>query len=108
MEHFPTPAQLATLEEDIDKDCALPSHRDVEKHHVVYWHVFRRQVDALRFARHILLSDKEKLTGGRAEDSIGSLWWLGVQVDDLQSWGNRGAVHKIDFNDPENPKSPML
>jgi hypothetical protein len=62
----------------------------------------------LRFARKIQLESGEALMGGKTQDSIAALWWVGVQVDDLEAWGSRRAINKIDEVDPENPGSPML
>jgi hypothetical protein len=27
-------------------------------------------------------------------DSVGKLWWVGVEVDDLKLWGHSGAINK--------------
>lgn len=40
------------------------------------------------------LSEGQDLVGGWTRDSVGMLYWVGVHVDDLERWGNAGAVHK--------------
>lgn len=76
----------------------LASHRRLPGHHaenrVVQWHVFRDVVQADDYADHIQLSSSQTIVGGFDSDSIGTLWWVGVEVDDLASWGNRSAVNK--------------
>ena len=61
---------------------------------VVHWHVFRDPELARRFLPSIRLTDAQSLVGGRTEDSVGTLWWLGVRVDDIERWGNRQALNK--------------
>jgi hypothetical protein len=61
---------------------------------VVHWHVFRDPDLARQFVPSIRLSEGQILVGGRTEDSVGSLWWLGVRVDDIERWGNRRALNK--------------
>lgn len=70
----------------------LPDHR--AENRVVQWHVFRDVVQADDYADHIQLSSGQTIVGGFDSDSIGTLWWVGVEVDDLASWGNRSAVNK--------------
>ncbi len=106
MGRFPGDGDIDELAKALETDRELP--QDPAEERTVYWHVFRRPEQVLDFARHILLDKGEGLVGGRTQDSIGSLWWVGVQVDDLEAWGNRRAIHKIDGVDPGNPGSPML
>ncbi len=94
MAQFPDAHQLHDLERRLTQERSLPGKRP-EADRIVYWHVFRRPEDALDFARNILLEDDEHLVGGYTRDSIGAMWWVGVQVGDLTAWGNRQAVHKI-------------
>lgn len=61
---------------------------------VVQWHAFRRREDAERFVPSVRLGPGQQLVGGRTRDSLGPLWWVGVQVDDLDQWGNRQAINK--------------
>ncbi len=94
MAAFPDQAQLQALQVQLQQERSLPGRRP-EVDRIVYWHVFRRPEDALAFAEHVLLEEDECLVGGYTRDSIGPVWWVGVQVADLAAWGNRGAVHKI-------------
>jgi hypothetical protein len=48
---------------------------------VVTWHVFRTLKG-------------QRIVGGMDSDTIGKLWWVGVEVEDIASWGNHGAVNK--------------
>ncbi|NIR62079.1 MAG: hypothetical protein GWO02_22640 [Gammaproteobacteria bacterium] len=61
---------------------------------VVQWHVFRTREAAEAFAPSVRLGAGQRLVGGYSRDSIGPLWWVGVQVDDIERWGNRQAVNK--------------
>ena len=61
---------------------------------VVSWHVFRTVSEAEEYADSILLSDGQHIVGGMDSDSIGKLWWVGVEVDDIARWGNPAAVNK--------------
>ncbi|MDA8382565.1 MAG: hypothetical protein M0037_05785 [Betaproteobacteria bacterium] len=61
---------------------------------IVHWHVFRHPEEADDYVHHIVLGAGQRLVGGFAQDSVGGLWWVGVEVDDLTRWGNRAAVHK--------------
>ena len=76
----------------------LVNHRQLPTHHaenkVVQWHVFRDVAEADEYADHIQLGDGQSIVGGFDKDSIGQLWWVGVEVADLSSWGNRSAVNK--------------
>lgn len=107
MGHFATREELDGLGSELERERPLPN-ADPQKSHVVYWHVFRNRDEVAAFSRRILLEEGERLVGGHTADSIGALWWVGVQVEDLEAWGNRRAVHKIDAFDPESPGSPML
>jgi hypothetical protein len=61
---------------------------------IVQWHVFRSRPQAQAFARAVRLGPGQQLVGGFTRDSVGVLYWVGVQVDDLDAWGNLGAVNK--------------
>lgn len=61
---------------------------------VVSWHVFRTLSEAESYAEHVVLNDGQYLVGGTDHDSIGTLWWVGVEVDDIAKWGNGTAVNK--------------
>lgn len=95
MAHFPNLEELAQLADSLDAIQPLPSHDDRESG-AVCWHVFRERRDALEFARHIQLESGQRLIGGMSRDSIGTLWWAGVAVEDINAWGNRGAVNKLE------------
>ena len=70
----------------------LPGHQ--ANNRVVQWHVFRDIFQADEYSSHIHLSNGQTIVGGSDADSIGPLWWVGVEVDDLKQWGNRAAVNK--------------
>ncbi|HKK14134.1 MAG TPA: hypothetical protein VKA14_05670 [Gammaproteobacteria bacterium] len=107
MARYPDDKLLADVQRQLDSPQPLPNEKPVRRH-VVNWHVFRRRDDAADFSRNILLEDGEHIVAGQASDSIGSLWWVGVHVDDLEAWGNRDAIQLTDRVDPQNPGSPML
>lgn len=70
----------------------VPTRND--ENHVVSWHVFRSLSEAESYADHIVLNHGQFLAGGVDHDSVGSLWWVGVEVDDISRWGNVSAVNK--------------
>lgn len=70
----------------------LPVHQ--ANNRIVQWHVFRDIFQADEYSSHIHLSKGQTIVGGSDADSIGPLWWVGVEVDDLKQWGNRAAVNK--------------
>lgn len=76
----------------LDHELALPEGHGKDR--VVQWHVFRTRDQAAAFLPSIKLADGQSLVGGYTRDSVGPLWWLGVQVDDVERWGNRGSVNK--------------
>lgn len=76
----------------LEQERRLPLRRG--SHNVVQWHVFRSAGQARDYARHIKLGEGQRIVGGRDDDSVGPLWWVGVEVDDLARWGNRSAVNK--------------
>ena len=71
---------------------SLPDHR--AENRVVQWHVFRDVAQADDYASHIQLSSGQTIVGGFDSDSIGTLWWVGVEVDDLARWGNHSSINK--------------
>jgi hypothetical protein len=71
---------------------ALPARERAER--VVQWHVFRAREEASDYARAIRLGEGQRVVGGFDEDSLGRIYWVGVEVDDLARWGNRAAVNK--------------
>ena len=62
--------------------------------HVVQWHVFRSREKAEQFMTGIRLGEGQQLVGGHTRDSIGAIWWVGVQVEDVERWGNHSAINK--------------
>lgn len=76
----------------LEQQRRLPSSHG--SHNVVQWHVFRSAGEAGDYARHIELGAGQRIVGGCDRDSVGPLWWVGVEVDDLARWGNRAAVNK--------------
>ncbi len=61
---------------------------------VVSWHVFRTLSEAGEYAESIRLGDGQHIVGGMDADSVGKLWWVGVEVEDIARWGNPAAVNK--------------
>lgn len=62
--------------------------------HIVQWHVFRTRDAAEEYIPCIKLDDGQAIVGGHTRDSVGALYWVGVQVDNLAAWGNDTAVNK--------------
>lgn len=61
---------------------------------VVQWHVYRQEKQAVEHIKHIVLGSEQKLVGGYCRDSIGPLWWVGVEVESVERWGNKQAINK--------------
>ena len=80
------------------KHAFLTQHRPLpekgQAHNIVQWHVFRSLMEADEYANHVKLGAGQHCVGGCDQDSVGRLWWVGVEVDDLASWGNRSAINK--------------
>ncbi|MCY0872935.1 MAG: hypothetical protein OWQ56_09610 [Acidithiobacillus caldus] len=76
----------------LDDERSLPSVEPMER--VVAWSVFRSREAARDLLEHAHLAAGQQLVGGHARDSIGPYWWVGVQVNDLDQWGSRGAINK--------------
>ncbi|WP_043739850.1 hypothetical protein [Thioalkalivibrio nitratireducens] len=76
----------------LDQEHPLPEGRGNDR--IVQWHVFRARGQAETFAHGVRLAPGQRLVGGFTRDSLGRLYWVGVQVDDLDAWGNRSAVNK--------------
>ena len=79
-------------EEMLNHELALPEGN--AKDRVVQWHVFRTRQQAEAFVPGVRLGEGQSLIGGHTRDSIGPLWWVGVQVEDVAQWGNARAVNK--------------
>lgn len=71
---------------------SLPVHD--ASHKVVLWHVFRAASGAVEYAEGIKLGEGQSIVGGVDSDSIGKLWWVGVEVEEVSRWGNLAAVNK--------------
>jgi hypothetical protein len=84
-------AQPISLPEDPQKDC------------IVLWKVFRSKDEALEYSHHILLEPTQRIVGGYWTDSAGGFFWLGVEVDDLEKWGNSQAIQLTDPFDSNDP-----
>ncbi len=92
----------------LGQEHALPA--DPKKERVVLWKVFRNQDEALEYSHHILLEPDQKLVGGTATDTVGKFWWLGVEVANLEAWGNSQAIQladPFDANDPDGKGQGM-
>ncbi|OBS09954.1 hypothetical protein [Acidihalobacter prosperus] len=81
-----------TFAELLDVTRPLPQGHGIDG--IVQWHCFRHREDAAGFVPSIRLLGAQQLVGGRTEDSLGPLWWVGVRVDNLGRWGNLQAVNK--------------
>lgn len=79
-------------EDFLSHELALPEGHGKDK--VVQWHVFRSRQQAECFLPGVKLMNDQHLVGGYTRDSIGPLWWIGVQVCDLHAWGNTHAINK--------------
>lgn len=79
-------------QELLNQELALPEGHAEDR--IVQWHVFRTRHQAEAFVPGVKLGKGQSLTGGFTRDSIGPLWWVGVQVDDVGQWGNLRAVNK--------------
>lgn len=77
---------------------------DPKKERVVLWKVFRNEAEALEYSHHILLEPDQKIVGGRGTDSVGEFFWLGIEVADLEAWGNTHAIQLSDPFDGNDPK----
>lgn len=81
-----------------------PLPQDPKSERVVLWKVFRSENEAIEYSRHVLLEPDQKLVGGHATDTVGEFWWIGVQVDSLEAWGNSQAIQLTDPLDANDPK----
>ncbi len=80
------------------ESCNFNEHRSLPfsspGNKVVSWHVYRSLFEAEEFAKSIKLGCGQHIVGGMDTDSIGNLWWAGVEVEDIDRWGNAAAVNK--------------
>ena len=79
-------------EDFLTHELALPEGHGKDR--VVQWHVFRSKEQAEAFLPGVRLGGGQHLVGGYTRDSVGPLWWVGVQVEDVAHWGNTHAVNK--------------
>jgi len=79
MEALPSETVLKSLEYALDEG-ERPVPDDPAKARLATWSVFREPEKALTYARYVLLDEGDELVGGRTHDSLGALYWVGVQV----------------------------
>ena len=108
MRNAPTNSELDDLRQSLQQESPLPQQSDAEQRLICYSHTFRNVDKALLFATGILLKQGESLVGGKTQDSIGDLFWLGVQVSNLEQWQANGGFHRLARNNPETSTQGML
>lgn len=81
-----------------------PLPEDPEKERIVLWKIFRSENEALEYSHHILLEPSQQIVGGHGTDTVGAFFWLGVEVADLEKWGN---THAIQLTDPFDSNDPV-
>lgn len=84
-------------------DQSRPLPQDPKKERVVLWKVFRNEDEALEYSHHIMLEPDQKIVGGHATDTVGDFFWLGVEVANLEAWGNTQAIQLTDPFDSDDP-----
>ena len=72
---------------------------------IVVWKTFRDPQEARDYAENILLDTDQELVGGYCADSLGRVYWVGVQVPDVRAWGHSMAIHLRDPYDAQDPDS---
>lgn len=77
---------------------------DPKKERIVLWKIFRNENDALEYSHHILLEEDQRIVGGYSSDSAGDFLWLGVEVEDIEAWGNTQAIQLADPFEATDPK----
>lgn len=87
--------QLLKTEADLPQDPA--------NERIVLWKTFRSENEAVDYSRAIILEEDQHLVGGASRDSAGPLYWIGVQVEDLEAWGNSQAIQLTDPFDANDP-----
>lgn len=108
MSHFPTEEEFAKFVEDLKIESEIPTRSSAESLLVSYSRLFRKYDEAVEFAKNMMLSDGESLIGGCAKDSVGDLWWAGIQVNKFEQWRANGGYHQNASRDPEVPEEEML
>ena len=76
---------------------------DPQKERIVLWKVFRSEDEALEYSHHILLESTQQIVGGHGTDTVGAFFWLGVEVANLEKWGNTQAIQLSDPFDSNDP-----
>lgn len=84
MEALPSESILKSLKYALDEG-ERPLPDDPATARLATWSVFREPDKALTYARYVLLDDGDALVGGRTHDSLGALYWVGVQVRELKT-----------------------
>lgn len=92
----------AAVKSLLDQEHILP--HDPREARIVLWKTFRDPEEALAFSRNILLEKGQTLLGGHCQDSLGTLYWVGVQVENLAAWGHPMAIQLSDPFDATDPK----
>lgn len=82
MEELPSESVLKSLKSALNQD-ERPLPDDPATARLATWSVFRESDKALTYARYMLLDEGDALVGGRTHDSVGALYWVGVQVRNL-------------------------
>lgn len=95
MEALPNESAILALKRALDAERLLPG--DPASERLATWSVFREADKALNYARYVLLNDGETLVGGCLHDSVGTLYWVGVQVPDLKTLGSHGRPNTEPF-----------
>lgn len=99
---------MTTSDKDVNIRQLLSQTRKLpdepQKDRIVLWKIFRNENEALEYSHHILLEDDQRIVGGCHSDSAGDFFWLGIEVDDLESWGNTQAIQLADPFDATDPK----
>lgn len=89
MEALPNESVIQTLKRALNAERLLP--RDPASERLATWSVFREADKALNYARYVLLNEGETLVGGCLHDSVGTLYWVGVQVPDVRTLDTGGG-----------------
>ena len=97
---------MLNLDDHVSKVLTQPRHlpEEPKTERVVLWKVFRSEDTALEYSRHIMLEQDQCIVGGQGTDSVGEYFWLGVEVADLEKWGNSQAIQLTDPFDSDDPK----
>ncbi len=78
--------------------------KDPKQERIVLWKIFRNENDALEYSHHILLEEDQRIVGGHSSDSAGDFLWLGIEVEDMEAWGNTQAIQLTDPFEATDPE----